>query len=627
MIVVARRFGRNWNNMRYITPIIILLISNNLLGQTGPAGVGNNEGTSDLKLWLRAENGISASGNLIDGWTNSAGVSALDISETGSQRPTLVTNAVNGYNEVSFNGANRLRTGLTLTSSNFITDQASSFTVCRADNTTQRSCVYTTDPLVDANRFTNHIPWANTVYFDIGTCCANDTRLQVGGLSNLNSYSIWTYDASPTLGKQLYRNGTLLQSRPNTATYAGHSTQRFNIGGNTSGSEGFVGDVAEIIIYNQRINSAQRIIIDNYLGAKYGLSLTANDTYDNDNSGEGNYDHDVAGIGRVDASNMHDDAQGTGIVRISNPSDLDDNEFFMWGHDNGIQQAINTTDVPIGVKNRLDRVWRVSERTATNSADVNVGTVDMRWDLNALGTVNASELALLIDDNNNGLFNDDTPILGAIDLGNGIFEFQNIPDGSGGLQNNSRFTLGTLDSNQTPLPIELLNFTAEPINDRYVLLEWQTASESNNDYFTIEKSKDAINWQEFDQIQGAGNSTTTLQYQTTDQRPFFGVTYYRLKQTDFNGKFEYAGIRSVHFNTSQSALDIYPNPSQNLITIQSTAQELSSLKIYSALGQDITEQCGQLPKSEGVIVIDLSHLPAGIYTVKTLNNAEKVFKE
>src|SRR5690606_37850982 len=169
---------------------------------------------------------------------------------------------------------------------------------------------------------------------------------------------------NPTFGKQLYRDGVLLQSRPGTATYSSHATHRFNIGANTSGSPGYQGDLAEIAIYTARVNTAQRILIQNYFAAKYDLLLTENDIYQWDDAANGNFDFDVAGIGRVDGSNMHTDAQGTGIVRIFNASDLQDNEYMMWGHDNGPMVTV-TTDVPPGVQGRLSRVWRVSE---TNGA-------------------------------------------------------------------------------------------------------------------------------------------------------------------------------------------------------------------------------------------------------------------
>src|SRR5690606_5553693 len=169
-----------------------------------------------------------------------------------------------------FNGSNRLVTAIgAMTTTNFVTNQASSFVVTRADNTTQTSCVYTTDPLVQTTRFSNHIPWSGTVYYDIGTCC--DDRIQVGGLTGLDNYSVWSYDAINTgTGKQLYRNGTLVQNMGVAAlTYNSHATQRFNLGGNTTGSAGFQGDIAEVIIFREKINTAQRHIIQNYLAAKY----------------------------------------------------------------------------------------------------------------------------------------------------------------------------------------------------------------------------------------------------------------------------------------------------------------------------------------------------------------------
>ena len=186
-----------------------------ITGNSGPGGIGSSSGTSALKLWFMPDNGLSVTGSSVDSWVNSAGIAALNISETGAQRPTRVLNVLNGFSEVSFNGSNRLRTGLTLTTSNFVNNQASSFVITRADNTTQTSTVYLTDPLV-SDRFSTHIPWAGTVYYDIGNCCGNNTRLDVAGLTGLTGYSIWTYDAEPTTGKQLYRNGTLLLSRANT---------------------------------------------------------------------------------------------------------------------------------------------------------------------------------------------------------------------------------------------------------------------------------------------------------------------------------------------------------------------------------------------------------------------------
>jgi hypothetical protein len=353
----------------------------------GPGGVGNTDGTSSLKFWIRTDSGVSTSGSLIDNITNSAGVSALDISETGGQRPTLVTAAVNGYDEVSFSGSNRLRTGLTLTTSNFVTNQASSFMVARADNTTQTSSVYTTDPLVGSTRFSCHIPWNGTVYYDFGTCCGTSARIQVGSLTGLTSYSLWTYDATSSTGKQLYRNGTLLQNRAGISNYTSHATQRFNLGANTTGSNGFVGDVAEVAVFKTKLNTAQRIIVDNYLSAKFGLTLNANDFYDEDTSG-GNFDHNVAGIGRASDGSLHLDSQGTGIIRINSPSDLNNDEFLFWGEDVKGASYNFSSSASTAYLERLDTKWRVSKRN-------DLGTVTV--------SVNASSLTLNSTDGCNNL--------------------------------------------------------------------------------------------------------------------------------------------------------------------------------------------------------------------------------
>ncbi len=361
---------------RLILYVFLILFFKEIHAQTGPGGVGRNDGTSDLIIWYRPGNGISTTGVLVDSWANSAGVVAFDMSETAGQRPTLVTGVINGYNEVSFNGSNRLRTGLTLTTSNFITNQASSYVVSRAGNTTQTSSVYTTDPLVSNTRFQAHIPWANRVYFDIGRCCGAAARIQVGGLTGLGNYSIFSYDANPSTGKQLYRNQTLLQDRANTSTYNSHASQRFNLGGNSSGVSGFVGDIAEIAIYKVKRTIVERIIIDNYLAAKYNQVLTANDFYNEDTSG-GNFDHKVAGIGQAIDGTNHTNSQGTGIVKIEAPSDLQNNEYLFWGEDQINSNYTFSTVAPANKRYRVNTKWRVSETGDVGTVTFSINETDV----------------------------------------------------------------------------------------------------------------------------------------------------------------------------------------------------------------------------------------------------------
>lgn len=97
---------------------------------------------------------------------------------------------------------------------------------------------------------------------------------------------------------------------------------------------------------------------------------------------------------------------------------------------------------------------------------------------------------------------------------------------------------------EVPLPIELLSFSAECSNQK-IIISWITASEINNHFFTIERSAEGVNFQNIGTIAGAGNSNQNPYYTFEDSEPLEGISYYRLKQTDFDGKFEYSKVIAV----------------------------------------------------------------------------------
>ncbi|MCH8904757.1 MAG: T9SS type A sorting domain-containing protein [Bacteroidetes bacterium] len=111
------------------------------------------------------------------------------------------------------------------------------------------------------------------------------------------------------------------------------------------------------------------------------------------------------------------------------------------------------------------------------------------------------------------------------------------------------------------LPIQLVTFTAEIIENDKVELAWATVSELNNDYFTLERSDNHNDFYEVTQVMGSGNSIFAQEYSTVDEKPLFGTVYYRLKQTDFNGEFEYSDVISVTMKLSKPEFDVFPNPS------------------------------------------------------------------
>ncbi|PKP10936.1 MAG: hypothetical protein CVU09_05290 [Bacteroidetes bacterium HGW-Bacteroidetes-4] len=182
-------------------------------------------------------------------------------------------------------------------------------------------------------------------------------------------------------------------------------------------------------------------------------------------------------------------------------------------------------------------------------------------------------------------------------------------------------TVDPLIAGDTQLPIELTHFAATS-NENDVTIYWQTASEENNHYFTIERSVDGISFKTIGTVMGAGNSQITLNYSFTDVSPLSGTTYYRLQQTDFDGKFEIFNMVSVSFY-NEGTLKVFPNPASSYITIDFgglTAQ--SQIQIMNLHGQVVKT----LSVWESVQTIDLSDLAAGNYLLTIANGNQPIVK-
>lgn len=179
-----------------------------------------------------------------------------------------------------------------------------------------------------------------------------------------------------------------------------------------------------------------------------------------------------------------------------------------------------------------------------------------------------------------------------------------------------------------PLPIELLSFDASAKENNTVLLEWQTASELDNDFFTIERSTNGLDWQEINKVDGAGNSSSPISYSATDDNPYNGVQYYRLKQTDFDGQFRYFDMRSVSVEKSLNLqIEIYPNPVTNKVILEGNSNELEKIVFYNTLAQNVSSLVNLVKINETQFVADMSKLNTGMYYVKTKTTNNKVYKQ
>ena len=159
------------------------------------------------------------------------------------------------------------------------------------------------------------------------------------------------------------------------------------------------------------------------------------------------------------------------------------------------------------------------------------------------------------------------------------------------------------------LPVDWLGFEAIA-NDHAVDLSWKTASELNNDYFVVQRSSDLNDWEDLFQMNGAGTSSNTHTYYSKDHHPLNGVSYYRIKQVDFDGQTDYSDIRSVSFQGDRM-LQVWPNPATAQVQI-STREKVKTLKLTNSIGKTVYSE--DFPSNRATL--DISKYQSGVYTVE-----------
>jgi len=174
-----------------------------------------------------------------------------------------------------------------------------------------------------------------------------------------------------------------------------------------------------------------------------------------------------------------------------------------------------------------------------------------------------------------------------------------------------------------PLPVSLTYFEAQKTQYGEVLLQWETKSEFNNDYFVVDKSYDGENWTFLANVKGAGNSSNSNLYETVDRAPRYGINYYRLSQIDFDGTLNDHGFESVFIeNNNDNAFTLFPNPSKGIVFVKSNAEDqLKSVKIQNMMGQEITAETYWV---NGMTEINMSSCERGVYVLEVLGTKGSV---
>lgn len=194
-------------------------------------------------------------------------------------------------------------------------------------------------------------------------------------------------------------------------------------------------------------------------------------------------------------------------------------------------------------------------------------------------------------------------------------------------------TGGVLAFGSPVLPIELLSFKAEAVNDAVVELTWITAKEVNNDYFTIERSTDGVSFETILRVDGSGNTTENKTYRAVDAQPVKGTAYYRLRQTDFNGQSESFNTVAVNFQVKSAdrKLMLTPNPcsSQCVITLSgSTAKTAgaTTVQLFDVTGMEVFSAM-PVTGEQGNFSFELNvgaMLKPGVYMVRIVSGNEAI---
>ncbi|MBN8695138.1 MAG: T9SS type A sorting domain-containing protein [Bacteroidetes bacterium] len=612
---------------------LTFLINDFAYTQTGPAGVGSS--TNNV-LWLKADAGTSTTTNgaAISSWADQSGNSINVSQSTSVQQPTYVSSLMNSMPAIEFdNNSTSGQNDFLSAADNSLLDNTngySFFTVTRMKgfDGNAKSIISKRTTIDVDEAFMLFYYSSNYFYCDIDGL---GDRFNTGTYSysvNTNYILDVVYDGTLTAANRskIYDAEVLRKTSAETSATVADKPSPLVIGAtHASDNRPFNGYMSEIIVYRSALNDAQRIIVDNYLSSKYNIALSANDKYQGDNAGNGDYDRDVAGVGQESTGNNSSFAASVSKgLKMTVNSGLNNGDYIIAGHAFPTNTQI-MTDVGgmTGTNNaRWQRVWYLD----ITNASTNINT-DIEFDMSDGGIVGltlgvASDYVLLYRAGQTGNW---TELAVANSTPGDRVKFNALD-----LTNDGYYTIGTKNWTVSPLPIELLNFSAIT-KDKKVEVNWTTASEVNNDFFTIEKTKDGINFETLSIVDGAGNSTTVKEYFDTDNDPYEGISYYRLKQTDFNGNYSYSHLVPVNYYFGDDGISVFPNPSDadELLTI-----DFAGLKDQNVLvvvrdiqGREFYSKVNLISENNQLVALDMEdRLASGVYIVIASSN-NKIYSQ
>ncbi|HEV7231630.1 MAG TPA: arabinofuranosidase catalytic domain-containing protein [Bacteroidia bacterium] len=532
----------------------------------------------------------NAANAYVQTWYDQSG-NGLDITQAATaNQPTIVTlgviNRLNLWPSVLFNG-----TSTYLSHNIFPTGGYTGFTTnILANWTTTGTTTATEQTLVDNNSSLNNGFVMQDRPDQVNTPLSFSAPTKpIGVVDAITTGNGVTHILTATnngVQDQLFREGSSTGTAANASAY--NFQTRFLVGAwyNAGTPANFYkGNIPELNLFKSSLSTTRRTLLENNQSAFYNIAIT-NSKYTPPSSSS--YVYFVDGVGRetaTDSVNSTRSSAGMGFKVGTAATDFlkDNGDYLMTGINCPIAPNVDTLNyLPATVKQHWINDWYLQKTDVNN----NGGNVTVYFDFTDYAIAGApsapaSNYVLLARSATNvsyAIVAGTTPTVSALRV--------SFLVDAANLTNHFYYTIGTKDPFASPLPIELLSFHADVCEDQ-VCLSWKTASETNNRFFTVEKTKDGINFVPVKNITGSGNSSQVMNYASEDPDPYDGVSYYRLKQTDFNGKTSYAGLAEVQFDASlQSRFFLYPNPNKGVIQVnyKLDAGDNGMLNIYNLQG-------------------------------------------
>ncbi len=571
-----------------------------------------------LKHWVKSDVGITLTGGNVSAWADQSGAAITGnlVQGTAANRPSVLASSVNFQDYIRFDGANDILSSTNTFAGNSLFSTTTN-TVFMIKNYKSGLVDYKweTDP-TNSWRIGMELMGSGAQRVDF----VDDNG---GGKNDLSAVNVTNKDVlvgyvsdATTISLKLNGNTDVIKTHPSLVFNPPAGTLKpLNIGANDLGNPlyCFV-DIAEVMTYNLKLTASEMTRVESYLSLKYGITMGNNKgtgssvTYMssdgtsiwNNQTAFHNY---VIGIGRDNAaaSSGLNKLKSTSVTSLNGSADVltiangvslaapsafgADKSFFVVGS-NALQlksTSASILDLPAGISRRLERVWKGQETgTVTN--------VRMQFNMSTVpgvgGVPGANDLAnvrLLVDAN--GVFATGSTIVvpSAFNNVTDLVEFQFDFTGGTGFY----FTIGSVDALTAPLPIELTNLEVQCVSGNSALT-WTTASEINNDYFTIKRSGDGINFEKIGFVKGSGTKNSSSTYSYIDNGAFSQTHYYKLMQTDYDGLTTETGSTQAIACEEGEEINIFPNPSTAAAGFTVSITGFDNEKEFDLMVTDVT---------------------------------------